>query len=555
MKALSPVIAAPAALKIIEDAREAELCRDIAALRHILEPVWPDIEEDPDFTMWPPLIQAKLLRLAGFLLTYTAKSHAVSRYHSRAKDLLTRAVMFFDELGEADAAAEAKIILAFAFWHAGEIDEHRALLAGLENQFAGNQLHPIRLQVLINRLMALIWSQEYEQALVIVESLRVPAALCTDARLVALYHMEAGILARQTGRFETATEHYQLAIDKAREIKSSRLVATNLNNLAMAFKCMERFDEAHRMAESALATFEGLGDAGWIAMVRDTQAQIMLAEGRFEEALDAIEDAISGFSIGEDWANVVESIWVRCQCLFRSGRVEEGFESYTELQDTAATRIGSVATHRFVKAIAREIYVINSLPYDQEVAAFKKSLVAAALTDTSNVIVSAAKRLGMTHQKLSDILNNQFPELYDELGIMRRARRRDARHTAAGDKFLDIVRISDLRGVPSSSVIRNCEFFFFSDHVMDMLGSENDAVVAVAPFTSAEPGTPVLYAVGEELFVSPLRYEKEWGRIFFVFHDGEPTPIGDLQIVGIPIAFCRLPDITAGKVEFQLLSQ
>lgn len=550
MKPSSPiVVTTPDVLGIIDAAREAEACRDIAGMRKILEPIWPDIDDEPEFSGYPLEVEARLDRTAGFLLTYTAKSRGIASYHPRAKDLLTRSIRLFEDAGLGDEAAEARVILAFAFWHAGEVAESGLILNELERQFAGNSMHPVRLQIMINRLMVLIWNRDYEQAASVVQSLQTPISLSTDSRLIALFHMEAGILSRLTGALDESVVHYSHAIDRARAIKSPRLVATNLNNLAMTYKSMGRFDIAHGVAASALRHFEELGDGGWIAMVRDTQAQIYLEEGRLEDALTSVDSAIVGFDDGRDWANMIESLWVRCRCLFRAGRSEEGFVTYTELQDIAATRIGQVATERFSKAIASEIYVLNSLPFNDEVAAFKKSLVSRSLTASHNAIGAAAKRLGVSHQCLSEMINTQFPELYDELGMKRRARRSTTGSPASGAPNR-IVRISNITGVRIRGVADKVRLFYFPARAMRLFGYDQAAAVAVAPEVLREAGSPVLYLVDGELFVARIDFDANFSQVYFVMHDDEPITLDGLNAVGTPNAFCGFEDLRAGEVEF-----
>ena len=56
---------------LLEEAKNAELCRDIEESRRIFSSFWQDIETDPDVSDFEAVVQAELLRLCGFFLSIT----------------------------------------------------------------------------------------------------------------------------------------------------------------------------------------------------------------------------------------------------------------------------------------------------------------------------------------------------------------------------------------------------------------------------------------------------------------------------------------------------
>ena len=62
-------ITASQAIKLIEDARNAELCRDIATYRKVLNPVWENLEDEPAVDGLNILLQAEIFRCCGFFLS------------------------------------------------------------------------------------------------------------------------------------------------------------------------------------------------------------------------------------------------------------------------------------------------------------------------------------------------------------------------------------------------------------------------------------------------------------------------------------------------------
>ena len=114
------------------------------------------------------------------------------------------------------------------------------------------------------------------------------------------------------------------------------------------------------------------------------------------------------------------------------------FEIFIELRDIAARQIGKVAVDKFTALLKEQIYILKHFPLADELAALKRSLVVKAMRETDEHVSKAARKLGLrSQQHLSRNLNNQFPEIYDELGIKRRARRSkaDSEETTAARPF------------------------------------------------------------------------------------------------------------------------
>lgn len=221
-------------LQLIEEARNAELCRDIKSLRTILQTVWNDNDHLPTFAEYEPTIRAELLRIYGFFLTsYGWGSQKLKNYQSQGKDLLTNAIEIFQAEGLTDKAAEANVILAFCYWNSGEISECEAILSVVESEFRENQFHPVFLQIRINRLMVHYWKQEFDKGIELIEKISVSMNLCKDLRLKAMFHNQAGIIYRRSHLFENSAFHFSEAIRFARKSNNQRFVATNYNNLSL----------------------------------------------------------------------------------------------------------------------------------------------------------------------------------------------------------------------------------------------------------------------------------------------------------------------------------
>jgi hypothetical protein len=236
--------------------------------------------------------------------------------------------------------------------------------------------------------------------------------------------------------------------------------------------------------------------------------------------------------------------------------------------EIARARIGEIAVQKFACALAEEIYVLRELSLTDEVHQFKKERVRAALIKAKGKISEAAASLGLnSHQALSDILNNQFPGLYEESGFRRRAARK-ARKRKSGESRTVIVSseniLNEAKISPLALTDKNFTFdfpcpagefktFYFDRFLMKNFGIESGAVVAVVPITEIKTGMLLLISDESGFTLVKAEYDS-WARVFFISDErGEPLPLDAEQVVGEPIGYCLIKDADNKFIEFSRL--
>lgn len=545
--ALTSTITVSEVLLLIDNARDAELCRNLAESQRALSPVWPDIEANPDFSKFPLLINAELLRLSGFFLSFYGKSRNKRDFQLRGKDILTEAIRIFEQEKAEHKAAEAKVMLALCYWYSGEVSECDAVLDQVEHEFAGNQLHPVYLQIRVNRLMVLFWNQNYHEAVSIIRNLEVSMELSNDARLKTMYHNQAGLIYWQSGQMDKAVFHLNEAVVHATQANNPRFAGLNLNNLAMTYRSLGQCSVAHNYADKALDLFKSLDDVGWMPHVLDTKALIYLEEGQPNMALVTVDSALEIFWQGEDFAGLADSLWTKCLCLLRLERTYDALMVFSDLQKIASLRISSDAAERYAKNFAEQIYCPKNLPLTEEVAAYKKTSVTRALKKAGGSVVAASKLLRLkSHQALSDILNNQFPEIYDEMSIPRRKKRADAVISTKRLKKIQthdvaLVRLPEhyrftFQGEPNPPPVQT---FYCADKLMQPFGVDQDVILAVRPADDLVPGLPLLYVLNKNYYFGKLGFEEFSGLFFIQPEDANmPMPLDEVELIGVVMGYC-----------------
>jgi tetratricopeptide (TPR) repeat protein len=542
--------------RVIQDARDAELCRDLDLFREILSSFWDDIEVDPDLSDFALPVSAEFLRLCGVFLSQFGNARGLNAYQLRAKDILTRAVELFETQMSAEKAAETKVGLATCYWYSGEVQEHDAILRSVEGEFKAQPENKISVKIKLNRLLIATWIQNWKDAESLIIELSAVISSCRDLRLAIQFHNLAGIFYYDRGDVEKNIFHMNEAVSIARKANSYLFVALNLNNLAMTYRATGQFELAHQTIEDAMRMMKSRLAMGWIPHALDTKTLIFLDEGRPDEALKAIRQAIEIFSEGEDYGGLTDAMWTKCLCLLRLKRYTDALAVFIELGDIAARQIGQVAVDKFTTLLMEQIYILNQFPLTDELAALKRSLVVKAVRQTEGHMAKASKVLGLrSQQHLSQILNREFPDIYDELGIKRRARRSNPTKKAPP---LDLSRLIMPKGRTYSFNFAwrgtlEPQFFYFPKYLMRPFGIKADAIVAVMPVKSESlfDGGIVLYSYNYTYRIGRLAHD-ELTQLFLVDLE-ELIFLSDVNLIGVPIGYCSLADRDKRTMKFERL--
>ncbi len=70
-------------LQLIEEARNAELCRDIEIMQTVVKAFWEDFNHAPDLSVYEKPIRAELLRIAGVFLSFYGYARNKKDYQIR----------------------------------------------------------------------------------------------------------------------------------------------------------------------------------------------------------------------------------------------------------------------------------------------------------------------------------------------------------------------------------------------------------------------------------------------------------------------------------------
>jgi tetratricopeptide (TPR) repeat protein len=557
MKITSSTLTSADVRRVIEEARDAELCRNLELFRDILSPFWENIAEEPNVSTFHPSIQPELLKLCGIFLSQYGRARGLPDYQNRAKDILSRAARLFEAENCPDMAAETKVALANCYWFSGEVEEHDAMLRSVEAEFIGQPDHRVSIQIKLNRILVAIWIMDFEEADNLIDQISKVISLDHDVRLKTQFHNVAGIAYRRRGDVDKSFLHAKESVDIARAANNFMFLALNLNNLANTYRTGGDLERALATINEAIAITEERGDKGWTAHFLDTKALIYLDQSEYSESLKVIERSVEIFSEGEDYDGLTDAMWTKCLCLLRLDRFTEALRDFVELRDIAARQIGEIAVDKFTTLLMEQIYILKHFPLADEIAALKRSLVIKAMRESGGHVSKAALKLGLrSQQHLSEILNNQFPDIHDELGIKRRIRRTKPSKQKQASPGLSrhvMPKNSTCSFNFAWSGEEELQFFRFPRNLMRDFGVRTDALVAVMPVEpeSLTDGGVVLYFRDNTFRIGRLSYD-EFTELFLVDLKGFIF-LSDVELIGVPIGYCPESDRNKRMIKFERL--
>ncbi|MFN2483973.1 MAG: tetratricopeptide repeat protein [Candidatus Limnocylindria bacterium] len=263
-----------------------------------------------------PIARAELLCGAAEALCRLDRGREAIAAASEASELFSRAGLHAD-------GALATYWLAFGLYQTDNGDEARALLRGLLDRLrAGLDADPdLRVRVLIALSLVESRAGEHATAVTYLEEARGLAGDLDDRRR-ASFLFSLAISYRETGDNEAAIRAGTQSLALYRAAGAAFETASIENDLALAYLALGNLTRASELTDAARRQFEATGDARWLAHVSDTQAQIALADGRVDTAVDRAAEAIAFAERSSNDKALGSALLTRARAARRAGRLD-----------------------------------------------------------------------------------------------------------------------------------------------------------------------------------------------------------------------------------------
>ncbi|MGQ0762816.1 MAG: helix-turn-helix domain-containing protein [Acidobacteriota bacterium] len=352
-------------------AKELQNIGEYEAAFDAIAAFWPGIGERPHTEGLPKAQGAELVLRAGALAGWLGSSRQVPGAQQFAKALISESIKSFEELGLSEKVAESQTSLAVCSWREGAMDEARVLF---QTALAKAEDPVNKLRILVNSTIVEVSTNHLNDALTMLD--RAAAILDTvkDDAALGCYYMQRGIVMRRRGGVENldrALLDHAAARVHFEKANHRRYFARAQNNLGVIMLELGRYDEALDTLEDARRTFAGLGDVGTAAQVDETRSRVHVAQQRYAEAEKIAQSSVSVLERGGELSLLVESLQTLGVTQARQQKNESATETLRRAVEVAETAGDPAASGRALLTMIEELHAY--LPADEISRAYSEA--------------------------------------------------------------------------------------------------------------------------------------------------------------------------------------
>jgi tetratricopeptide (TPR) repeat protein len=421
------------------------------------------------------MVAAEVLLCVGILTSWIGSREGIEKSQETAKDLIGRAIVIFESLGDSLKVAESRTEIAYCYVREGGLDEARIMLTEALQRLSpqGNT----KARALL-KLTTVEWSaSRYNVAHDILTNNASTFKRITNHITLGNYHNELAVVLTNLAEWEPLNrdKHLQQAIKEFKTAghhfrlgKNKVFGACVKNNVGLILLSMGRFKDAYKNLEEARRLSVNIKNKVQTAVIDESRAQVLIAEGKFKVAEGVARHAVRVLDRSGHQAHLAESLITHGIALARLGRSQQalftlqrafetaqqagalnkaGMAALTIIEelDEAPTETLSFAFDRAsewvpspqseelwprLNAAARKVFerlhgelgaevdtqALTFKPFklQEEMHRFEEMLIRNTLSEVNGRITPAAKHMGMSYQGLAYIIQNRHPKLLNE---------------------------------------------------------------------------------------------------------------------------------------------
>ena len=337
-------------------AKELQNIGEYEAAFDAIAAFWPGIGERPHTEGLPKTEEAELVLRAGALAGWLGSSRQVPGAQQFAKALISESINSFAELGLSEKVAESQTNLAVCFWREGAMDEARVLF---QTALAKAEDPVNKLRILVNSTIVEVSTNHLNDALTMLDRAAAILDNVKDDAALGCYYMQRGIVMRRRGGVENldrALLDHAAARVHFEKANHRRYFARAQNNLGVIMLELGRYDEALDTLEDARRTFADLGDVGTAAQVDETRARVYVAQQRYAGAEKIAQASVSVLERGGEQSLLVESLQTLGVAQARQQRYQAARETLRRAVEVAETAGDPESSGRALLTLVEELH-------------------------------------------------------------------------------------------------------------------------------------------------------------------------------------------------------
>lgn len=307
-------------------AQQLEKAGEYEAACEALAEFWPERHAPPKLEGLDAATKAQVLLRVGSLAGWLGSAHQTEDSQETAKNLITRSVDIFEELGQVESIAEARGDLALCYWREGAYDEARIHLENALSRL-GDEDSDLKAVLLIRAGMIEVTAQRLDAAFRFFNESAPLLEQSTDHALKGTFHNHFAVIFNNLGTAQHRNDYidralieYAAASFHFEQAGHTRYQGCVDINLGFLFFTLGRYAEAHKHLGRAGNLFLEIGDQVHLAQVNDTRARTLLAEERLPEADRFARSAVQTLEKGGEQALLAEALTTYGTVQARLGR-------------------------------------------------------------------------------------------------------------------------------------------------------------------------------------------------------------------------------------------
>ena len=406
-------------------ARYYEFCKETEKALSVLQPVWMDIEKEPDIEGLSDREAWETLLICGSLLSVYGTANQLKNYGERAADTLTRARELAIVIGERELIAEAEKQMAIAYWRLGEFENAVAFLNTVLSKYseAEQVTDPICLLAQANLLLLFVKIGCSETAVKTIKKINPFVDESDDLWLkTGFYNQAAGVYVL-TGNYKQAIPFLEKAIEFSILAKNNTYLGCSLNNLSNAYLNLSLPNKIKAMeyVDNAINLFMATNQLYPYAIALETKATLTLDAGDSRKALLLINESIEILQKGENYSELCDSLWTRTKILVKQSEIKQAIRQFSDLLSIANQKLSLLDGNNYIERFSKLIYLPVGDSLEEKEKNFRHFLLDEALKSCGGIVTTTANYLGVMHQTLSAMLK-KFPELCRKHQVKLRTR-------------------------------------------------------------------------------------------------------------------------------------
>ncbi len=319
-----------------------------------LKGIWDDTMAEPTVDGLDQRSSAEIYLRCGSLMGFLGHSRQIPTSQERSKNLLTKARSLFLEIYDSEKIAECENYLALAYWRMGELNE-------AANWVDESRSHDLpascdtRLYSHVIQNLIRLSQKRHVEIRASFDELKEIFLEFGDGFLTGNFFMNFALAVKNLGDLETALSSLETARNHFVIAANKIQLAMAENNLSQLYALDNRFVDAHEAIDRSSEIFREIGDRTREGYSYDTKAGLYFDEGRFNEALEAVNRAISVLGTSENFAYLTDTLTTKAKIQLHTDGFSAATLTLLEAVELAKVRISEDAAHRLIRDFERAL--------------------------------------------------------------------------------------------------------------------------------------------------------------------------------------------------------